>query len=70
MAIFTYYQITNLFPTLKYAKSVAQADLFKLRCVKRGMSQSQAINIDSDACLSSFPLYRSHDQQNKKRKQK
>ena len=59
------YVLPNLFPILNYNKSVVQADLFKLRCES---CQSQVINTDSYAyaCLSSFPLKRSHDQQNKK----
>ena len=63
------YVLPNLFPILNYNKSVVQADLFKLRC---DTCQSPVINTDSYAyaCLSSFPLKRSHDQQNKKRKQK
>ena len=62
-----FYQITNLFPISNYSISFAQADLFKFGCVKRIMSQGLVIKRDSDAyaCLSSFPLYRSHDQQNK-----
>ena len=60
-----FYKITNLFPILNYCKSVAQADLFKLQSVKRVILQRTVINTDSDAyaCLSSFPSYRSHDQQ-------
>ena len=68
MPIFMFYKITNLFPVLNYGKSAAQADLFKVtHCMKRVISQSPVINTDSDAysCLSSFPLYRSRDQQNK-----
>ena len=63
------YVLPNLFPILNYNKSVVQADLFKLRCET---CQSPVINTDSyaNACLSSFPLKRSHDQQKKKRKQK
>ena len=59
------YVLPNLFPILNYNKSVVQADLFKLRCET---CQSPVINTDSYAyaCLSSFPLKRSHDQQNKK----
>ena len=59
------YVLPNLFPILNYNKSVVQADLFKLRCESY---QSPVINTDSYAyaCLSSFPLKRSHDQQNKK----
>ena len=57
------YVLPNLFPILNYNKSVMQADLFKLRCES---CQSLVINTDSYACLSSFPLKRSHDQQNKK----
>ena len=34
-----FYQITNLFPIFNYDKSIAQADLFKLQCVKPVMSQ-------------------------------
>ena len=58
------YVLPNLFPILNYNKSVVQADLFKLRCQT---CQSPVINTDSYAyaCLSSFPLKRSHDQQNK-----
>ena len=58
------YVLPNLFPILNYNKSVVQADLFKLRCET---CQSPVINTDSYAyaCLSSFPLKRSHDQQNK-----
>ena len=72
MPISMFHQITNFFPKLNYSKSVVQADLFKLWCVKRVMSQKPVINTDSDAyaCLNSFPFYRSRDQQNKKRKQK
>ena len=59
------YVLPNLFPILNYNKSVVQADLFKLWCET---CQSPVINTDSYAyaCLSSFPLKRSHDQQNKK----
>ena len=59
------YVLPNLFPILNYNKSVVQADLFKLRCET---CQSPVINTDSYAyaCFSSFPLKRSHDQQNKK----
>ena len=62
---FNIYVLPNLFPILNYNKSVVQADLFKLRCES---CQSPLINTDSYAyaCLSSFPLKRSHDQQNKK----
>ena len=49
MLIFMLYKITNLFPILNYGKSVAQADLFKLQCVKRVILQSLVINTDSDA---------------------
>ena len=58
------YVLPNLFPILNYNKSVVQADLFKLRL----SCQSPVINTVSYAyaCLSSFPLKRSHDQQNKK----
>ena len=68
MPIFIFHKITNLFPILNYDKSVAQADLFKLQGVKRVILQSPVINTDSDAyaCLSSFPSYRSRDQQIKK----
>ena len=67
-----FYKITSLFPILNYDKSVAQTDLFKLQCVKRVISQSLVINTNSDvyACLGSFHLYRSRDQQNKKHRQK
>ena len=46
-----FYKITNLFPFLNYYiyKSVVQADLLKLQCVKRVISQSPVINTDSDA---------------------
>ena len=59
------YVLPNLFPILNNNKSVVQADLFKLRCET---CQSLVINTDSYAyaCLSSFLLKRSHDQQNKK----
>ena len=59
------YVLPNLFPILNYNKSVVQADLFKLWCET---CQSPVINTDSYAyaCLSSFPLKRSHEQQNKK----
>ena len=59
------YILPNFFPILNYNKSVVQADLFKLRCES---CQIPVINTDSYAyaCLSSFPLKRSHDQQNKK----
>ena len=45
---------------MNYDKSVVQADLFKLQCVKRVMSQGLVVSTDSDAyaCLSSFPLDR------------
>ena len=51
-----FYKITNLFPILNYGKSVVQADLFKLQCVKRVILQSPVINTDSDAyaCLSVY----------------
>ena len=60
-----FYKIANLFPILNYGKSVAQADLFKLQRVKRVLLLSPVIHTDSDAyaCLSSFCLYRSCDQQ-------
>ena len=63
-----FYKITNLFTILDYGKSVAQDDLFKLQCVRQVISQSLVINRDTDAyaCSSSFSLYRSCDQQNKK----
>ena len=56
---------TKFISYFDYNKSVVQADLFKLRCET---CQSPVINTDSYAyaCLSSFPLKRSHDQQNKK----
>ena len=64
-ADFYVYKITNLFPILKYGKSVAQADLFNIQCVKWVIWQSLEIETDSDAYagLCSFPLYRSRDQQ-------
>ena len=62
--MFIFYQITNSF---FYCKSVAQADLFKLLCVKRVMAQVPVINTNSDSNtgLSSFLLYRSHDSKTK-----
>ena len=59
------YVLPNLFPILNYNKSVVQADLFKLQCET---CQSPVINSDSYAyaCLSSFPLKRSHESVNKK----
>ena len=57
-----FYQITSLFSIFNCDKPVTQADLFKLRYVKRVISQGPVINTDSDAyaCLRVVSLCMDH----------